>query len=193
MTIQNETLDVIARRSTCRAFADKPVEKKKLEAIALAGAQAPSSNNMQGWRIFVVSDKSYVDYLDELSMAAIKTNNPRMYERIMSRSGKTLYNAPVFIAIATPRSVQYSVDMDSGIVCENMVLAATALGLDTCINRMVTAGIQGPHKQEIFDTLGIPEGFEFSIGILVGYSEHPTTPHAADESKIRFIEDAGSR
>lgn len=188
MTIQNETLDTIAGRYTCRAFTDDPVEPEKLEAIALAGVQAPSSNNMQGWRIIVVSDKAYVNELDRLAVEGIKNTNPQMYERIMSRTGKALYNAPVFIAIAAPQSAQYSVDMDTGIVCQNMTIAATALGLGTCINRVVSAAVFGPEKQNIYKTLGIPEGYDFSIGLLVGYSEYQGAPHDPDTDKITYID-----
>ena len=188
MALQNEILDAIAQRYTCRAFTDQPVEKEKLEAIALAGVQAPSSNNMQGWRIIVVSDKSYVDRLDELTIEGVKAINPQLYERVMSRTGKALYNAPAIIVIATPQTAQYPVEMDSGIACENMVLAATALGLGTCINRVVSAAILGSDKQEIYETLDIPEGYEFSISILVGYSEYQGAPHTADDDKITYIE-----
>lgn len=188
MVVQNETLEVIASRYTCRAFTDQLIEKEKLEAIALAGVQAPSSNNMQGWRIIVVTDKSLIDYLDALTVENVKTTNPQLFDRLMSRTGKALYNAPALIVIATPHSAQYSVDLDCGILCQNLVLAATSLGLGTCINRIISASILGSHKQEIYETLGIPEGFEFSIAILVGYSEYQGAPHIADEDKISFIE-----
>lgn len=190
MTIQNETLEVISNRYSCRSFTDQPVEREILEAIALAGAQAPSSNNLQGWRIIVISDKKYVNYLDELTVGGIKNTNPQLYERIMSRTGKSLYNAPALIIVVTPRSAQYSVDMDSGIVCQNMVLAATALGLGTCLSRVVSAGILGLKKQDIYERLGVPEGFEFSMGLLLGYSEYQGAPHEADDSKIWFVDNA---
>lgn len=187
MTIQNETLDILARRHTCRAFANQEVEQEKLEAIARAGVQSPSSNNLQGWRISVVSDKAFIDKLDEYTLEGIKATNPQMYDRLMSRGGKALYNTPVFVAIAVPKSAQYSVDLDSGIVCQNMAIAATALGLGSCINRVVSAGILGVHKQEVYEALNIPENYEFSIGLLVGYAQEQGTPHMPDEEKITFI------
>lgn len=188
MVMKNEMLEIIANRYTCRAFTDQAVEKEKLEAIALAGVQAPSSNNLQGWHIIVVSDKEYVDKLDELTIKGIKKTNTQLYERIMSRTGKALYNAPALCIIATPQAAQYPVEMDSGIVCENIVLAATALGLGTCINRVVSAAILGSEKKAIYEALGIPEGYEFSIGVLLGYSEYQGAPHDIDEGKITYIE-----
>jgi nitroreductase len=191
MTIENTTLEVIARRYSCKSFNGLPVEKEKLEAIALAGAQAPSSSNMQGWRIIVVSDKNYIDYLDALTMEGIRLTNPIRYERILKRSGgRALFNAPVLVVLAAPSSASYSVDMDCGIVGQNIVLAATALGLASCFLRRVSTAILGLEKQEIYETLGIPEGYEFSIGIILGYPELSRDPHEPDESKISFIEKA---
>lgn len=186
--MQNETLASIANRSTCRVFNDKPVEKEKLEAIALAGVQAPSSNNMQGWRITVISDKEYIEQLDRLTLESVKETNPRFYERLVSRGGKALYNAPVLFVVSVPQQAQYPVDLDSGIVCENMALAAESLGLGSCINRVVSNAFFGPEKESVYKAVGIQEGYEFSIGLLVGYAEKNGTPHEPDLSKVSYLE-----
>ncbi len=188
MSIQNETLEAIASRFTCRAFTDQPVEREKLEAIALAGLQSPTSNNRQGWRFIIVTDKDYIDLLDEGTVRNVKSVSPEMFQQLMSRTGKALYNAPALIVIVIPRNAPYNVEMDSGIACANMVLAATSLGLGTCIHRIISAAILGPEKRQVYEELGIPEGFEFSISILVGYSEYLGAPHAVDTGKVSFIE-----
>lgn len=43
---------------------DTPVEQEKLEAIALAGVQAPGGLNRQPWKIVVIKDKTMLDEKD---------------------------------------------------------------------------------------------------------------------------------
>lgn len=42
----NETLKTIGSRYSCRSYTGQPIEKDKVEAIALAGIQAPSALNL---------------------------------------------------------------------------------------------------------------------------------------------------
>ena len=96
----NETLKTIARRYSCRAYDGKPVEKSKLEAIALAAVQSPSGMNRQPWEIVVVTDKAFIDEMDGDGMKILSEAEDRStYERFMSRGGKLYYNAPCMILI----------------------------------------------------------------------------------------------
>ena len=55
----NETLKTIANRYSCRSYTGEAIEREKVEAIALAGIQAPSAMNLQPWEIVVIQDKSF--------------------------------------------------------------------------------------------------------------------------------------
>ena len=48
--------NIMARRSV-RKYLDKPVEHAKLEAVALAGINAPSAMNRQNWAVRIVEDQ----------------------------------------------------------------------------------------------------------------------------------------
>ena len=50
----NEVLKVIGSRYSCRSYTGEPVEKEKVEAIALAAVQSPSAVNRQAWKIIVI-------------------------------------------------------------------------------------------------------------------------------------------
>ncbi len=50
------TLEAIAARRSIRKFKNTVLEGKKLDAILLAAAQAPSGKNRQPWRFIVVKE-----------------------------------------------------------------------------------------------------------------------------------------
>ncbi len=50
-------LETIRKRYSCRSYADKPIEREKLDQVLEAARLAPSAKNLQDWRFVVVTDK----------------------------------------------------------------------------------------------------------------------------------------
>ncbi|MCL2737045.1 MAG: nitroreductase family protein [Propionibacteriaceae bacterium] len=180
-----ETLDVIARRYACRSFLDTPVPPEQLRLVAEAGVKAPSALNRQPWRLVVVSDRSTLTRIDQVGMARLKDADPEGFARVQSRGGLLLYNAPAVVLIASePLDTPWPVAMDAGIVASHVALAATSLGLDTCVAAMPGLAFEDPELRAQY----MPEGFDFAIAVLMGYAATPgRTPHEPDVTKIRYV------
>ncbi len=181
----NETLRTIANRYACRSYDNRLPEKEKLEAIALAAVQAPSALNRQPWQVVVITDKSFIEEMDAEGMRLLaEAEDQSTYERFMSRGGTLYYNAPcMFLVFKKPGT-----DMDSGIVSANISLAATSLGLGSVICAMAALPFTGSKGDSFKKKIGLPDGWEFGISVLVGYPIGTGTPHEPDTTKIRFIE-----
>lgn len=113
-----ETLN--ARRSV-RSYTNRPVEKEKLDSILEAARIAPTAVNYQAFRIFV------------LPTAGRQEELMRIYPK------DWFVQAPLVIGVCTVkdkcwvrRDGKSYGDVDSAIVMDHMILAATALGLGTC-------------------------------------------------------------
>ena len=92
----NETLKTIQTRYSCRSFNDVPIEKEKVDAIALAGVQSPSGLNLQPWKIIVLQNKKMIDEMDKTLMNKLASlEDTSIYERMMNRGGNVFYNALV--------------------------------------------------------------------------------------------------
>ena len=182
----NETLNTISQRYSCRAYDGKLPEKSKLEAIALAAVQSPSGMNNQPWRIIVVTNKDFIDEMDDEGMKILAgAEDKSTYERFMGRGGKLYYNAPcMFVILKKPGT-----DLDAGIVSENIALAASSLGLGNVICGMAAISFYSKDKGEEFrQKAGFSDGWEFGMAVLAGYAEKPGKPHEPDISKICFVE-----
>jgi len=178
-----ETLDVIAQRFACRKYADRPVDRDTLQTIAEAGLHAPSAVNRQPWRLIVLAGKDLVDEIDAAGLAVLQEVDPAGYDRIQSRGGKLLYDAPAMILVALqPQPGRFTADMDGGIVVGHIVLAARSLGVDSCVVGMARYGFDA---DAALRAKYLPEGFDFGVSILLGYADGaPGTPHAIDPAKI---------
>lgn len=185
----NDTLKTIARRFSCRSFTERVPGDDELMAIARAGIQAPSGMNRQGWQVILVKDKALIDDMDSEGMRFLAgMEDKAMYERIVQRGGKIFYNAPCMIIAAIKESSPKGAELiDCGILAQNLVLAATSLGIDNLHCGFTALVFAGPRGPEFKARLKFPAGYECGIGILLGYAASAAAPHEPDENKITVI------
>jgi len=182
----NETLKTIAQRNSCRDFKDTPLTDEQIAAITDAALAAPSGMNRQPWHVIFIKGKALVDELDAEGMSILAAAEDKAgYERMMSRGGKMLYNAPSLMLILSDGSTYAT--MDCGIMCQNVTLAAQSLGLSTCIVGMAGVPLNGPKGEELKKRLKFPDGYVFAIGVLIGTPNTGKEPHELDKGKITYI------
>jgi nitroreductase len=109
---------------------------------------------------------------------------------MMERGGTLFYDASAIIFVAkAPNDGAFSPDLDCGIVTANLILAARALGVDSVVCGFAGVLFEGAGASELRRQLQFPEGFDFSIAVLLGYnSGEPKAPHTPDLSKIIEID-----
>ena len=186
----NDVLTAIAERFSCRSFTDKMPGEDCLNAITQAALQAPSGMNRQYWHVILVKNKEIMSEMQAEGMEFL-SNMPdkTMYERMMSRGGKLFYNAPcmalVLIKEADPKGAEL---IDCGILCQNMVLAATSLGMASLHCGLAKLAFAGGKGQEFKKRLKFPEGYDLGLAVLLGYAKDITTPHEPNAEKITVVE-----
>ncbi|MCW4040616.1 MAG: nitroreductase family protein [Candidatus Bathyarchaeota archaeon] len=190
----NPVIEVINKRRSIRAYEPKPVPKDIINTIIEAGNQAPSqgrevndSFKFQPWRFVVVEDAVFRQQLVETTMPfwkqmidSMKETHPQLYKNIT-----TLYDAlpepkdlvyhyaPVIIFVIGPPSYAVS----CALACENIMLAATSLGLGTCY---VGFGMMVKSNAEVVQALELTEGERIYGPILLGYPRN--------DPKVRFMD-----
>lgn len=186
----NETLQVIARRYSCRDYKEEMPADELLRAIAEAAIQAPSGMNRQAWRVIVVKDKDLINEMESEGMSYLASlEDKSTYNRIMERGGKLFYGAPCMIVVAIDPTEYAGALIDCGILCQNITLAATSLGIANVICGLTgTAFASGKRAEEFSNRLGFPKGYAFGASILLGYANTTRLPHTPDQDKITFIE-----
>ena len=160
----NPVLSNIMARRSVRKYLDKPVEHAKLETVALAGINAPSAMNRQNWAVRIIEDQQL--------MASVKD---------MCR------NAPNLICVCAPANGRF--DLDAGLMGENMMLAAQALGLGTCIQTGPIRFLTTDEKAKAFrDRLDIPADYKLLYVIAIGYPDEQPDAKPRDASKVKYIQ-----
>lgn len=188
----NETLRTIKTRRSVRAYKAKKVPNDILHAIIEAGNEAPSAMNSQPWRFVVVEDDALHKKMTESAiphaktlMNPLKTSNPERYELIMKRfeelEDPIYYSAPVVVFVIG--SGPYA-DMSCPLACENMMLAAHALGLGSC---WVAFGSFITDNEEIRKDLELKDDETIFGPIIIGYPQGVTEPPEKKKAEVKWI------
>ncbi len=151
--------DLLSKRWSPRAFADRPVSPETLRSLFEAARWAPSSYNEQPWNFLVATRESPEDFSRLLSCLVDGNINWARYAPVLMLSVAKLK----FDHSGKPNRHAFH---DVGLAAENLVIQATALGL--MVHQM--AGI---HVDKSRETYRIPEGYDPVAGFAVGYPGDP--------------------
>ncbi|MDR0849761.1 MAG: nitroreductase [Propionibacteriaceae bacterium] len=184
-------IDAIATRYSCRKYTSEPVSREDLEALGLAGVQAPSSRGNAPWKIVIVSNPDIITDLSDSALRVMVRHEPSAAKWIDSLGTNLFYDAPVVILFAARHTWDYtSEQLDIGLAVENIALAATGLGLGSVICGFVTQAfrdIKSTDGARLYDLVGLPREYEIAVGMAVGHPAEPGTPHTPDLSAVTYL------
>ncbi|XVV08860.1 nitroreductase [Actinoplanes sp. CA-131856] len=66
-----EVYEAVSSRRSVRTFSDRPVPHEALERVLTAAARAPSSGNLQPWRLYVVTGAALADLKRQATARAL--------------------------------------------------------------------------------------------------------------------------
>ncbi len=196
----NETLRTIRDRHSVRTFLKDDVKNDEIEVLLHAANQAPSAHNQQAWRFIVLRGEKKQELAQLVNTKS--ADFPRPAAALLRMGAKSIISAPVVIAVANTGDLikrgteLFKVEKDaaydffrtmeiqsSAAAVENMLLAATSLGLGT-----VWLGVLYLIKDDVLRFLGEPEG-EFMAVIPVGRPARTGTGPQKQpvETKVRTL------
>lgn len=148
-----EALNAIRRRCSIRKYRSRAIPRRLIERVVNAGRLAPTAWGKQPWEFIVVTD-------------------PDMRSKIanMTDYGKFIRKAPACIAVFCEETQFYL--EDGCAATENVLIAATALGLGTCW----VAGDKKSYAETVRETLGVPQSYRLISLIPIGYPEWTPGP-----------------
>ncbi|MBR2831458.1 MAG: nitroreductase family protein [Oscillospiraceae bacterium] len=165
------TLDAIKTRRSTRGFSDKQISDADLEAILFAGGQAAVGGaDFKSLKLYAVQNPELLQAIDAASAKARPGSHP-------------LYGAPTLVVLASKTSILPNIEFtNAGCIIQNMMLAATDLGIDSIYLWMSMFGIN--NDPELISRLGFPEGFTCVGTMALGYAAKDFPKLKAEEQRI---------
>jgi nitroreductase len=161
---------------------------------------APSAINKQPWRFFILTDKETIrNFSTEITVVAAKEFIRKGENNLLKTTGSPLHafhgagllkgadpifhDAPVVIFITAPKIDEWAA-LDIGMCAQNMMLAAKALGLDSC-----PVGLAKVVEQtDAYYKLRVPEGDQVHLAVVLGYGDEIPGVYKRKKDNAFFID-----
>lgn len=154
-----ETINAIARRCSVRAYNGEQLSAEELNTVLRAGCAAPVGLALyDSMMMTVVQDKTLLDIIS------------KGIQQGMNRPGDPVYGAPTLIILSSKAQPAVGIDYaNAGCIMENMMLAATELGLGSVI--IWGAGTVAETVPGLKALLEIPAEYHALAGLALGKTD----------------------
>ena len=162
-----EMLSLIRKRRTIRRFTDERVSEEQVETLLEMAMCAPKRLDKQPWHFVVIRDK-------ELQRKVADTYRVRPY----------VEQASVLIAVGANPAESPTWLMDISAAAENLLLAATAIGLGGAWVGAPDTALWDETESLLRSALSIPPHVRVPTLLAIGYPAKEPPPHGKHD---RFV------
>ena len=170
---------ILARRSV-RRYKARKVDRTTISILLEAAVHAPTAIHQEPWAFVVIQDKVLLRSLSDLAKPLFIAE---AQEKGLEHAGHSfdIFNYPDFnifydattLILICGRTSAPSFSADCWLAAENLMLAACAMGLGSCVVGSALPALNTPETKVL---LSIPENFIAVAPIIVGYPDDEIVP-----------------
>ena len=158
--LMNDVIKNMIERRSCRAYKPEMIKDEELDLILKAGEWAPSGMGKQASVLVAVRDMDTVKKLSDINA------------KIMGTDGDPFYGAPVVVVVLADTNRPTYVE-DGSLILENMMLAATSLGIGSCWIHRAKETFESEEGRALMKKWGVPESYAGVGNVILGYPAEP--------------------
>ena len=170
--------ETVTRQRACRSFSDEAVDDEQIAQLLTAATHAPSAENKQPWEFVIVRDAATRAAIGELTRQAWELHGrafseqrltPEVLAEVDKGATSGIAGAPVHVVVCADidRGLEATVGSSIFPAIQNLLLAATAVGLGSALTTLTTA-----FTAELRELLALPEHVVPVAVVPVGYPAH---------------------
>ena len=168
---------ILARRSV-RQYKARVVDQALLRTLLEAAVRAPTAMHQEPWGFIIVQDKKLLHqlsaiakpiFLEQIKQRSLHTT--QKFEGFNQADFNIFYNANTLVLICGKAAVPF-VEADCWLAAENLMLAACAMGLGTCV---VASALPAFSIAKVRSMFAIPADYTVVAPIIVGYPDDEIT------------------
>jgi nitroreductase len=192
-------LEAIYSRRAVRAYQPRPVPEAEIRELLEAAVHAPTAMHREPWGFVVVQDRALLKKLSDRAKAMMvaaesaslavgwgssgrrrKMAAARHLEMLRDPSFNIFYDAPALVVICRREGGAFA-EADCWLAAENLMLAAKAHGLGSCVIGFAVEVLNSSHGKR---DLGIPEDGAAVAPVILGYPQVKPAPVARREPVV---------
>jgi nitroreductase len=184
------TFEAILARRSVRSYRPGQLDRNTIQTLLEAAVRAPTAMHEEPWAFVVVQDHALLQRLSDqakpIFLEEVRHRNSHgvshSFDHFTRPDFNIFHGADTLIIICAKPSSQF-VTADCWLAAENLMLAASAIGLGTCIIGSAVA-VLNIHKVKA--ELGIPDEYTAIAPVVVGVPSGETQATSRKEPKILF-------
>jgi len=170
-----DVLQAIEIRSSIRSFKQEQISDEELNILIKAADRAPRNGSLH---LTVLQNREIIAKISEDAKQAMLSEGGWVRSRASEKGYQPLYNAPTVFLITDYGINKYSL-LTAGLTAQNIIMAATAIGLGSCFITSVSRAFDGKYCVENKKSINIPSEQEVICAVVVGY------PAEVDEHQFK--------
>lgn len=185
---------ILARRSV-RNYTAQKLDKGTISNLLEAAIRAPTAMHGEPWAFVIIQDTSLLKKLSEQAKPILLTMMHHQHQQAINLFELTgnpnfniFYNAGTLILICSNAKI-HSSEADCWLATENLILAACAMGLGSCI---IGCALPVLNLAEVKTQLHIPPDFTVVAPVIVGYPDDIPASTSRKHPRILASIPAGS-
>lgn len=187
-------MEAIERRRAVRAYTPERIDERTLKTLLHAAVRAPTAIHLEPWAFAIVQDRALLERISRRAEALMLTRAMEQpsgaasahpegghFAHMLANPGFNIFYDAGTLVVICARPLGRFVDADCWLAAENLILAATAMGLGTCV---IGAAIEALNDPETRRELQLPEGVRAVAPIIVGVPAGETPPTARNPPQL---------
>lgn len=167
---------MLARRSV-RRYKARKVDRTSINILLEAAVRAPTATHQEPWAFVIIQDKQLLQNLSDQAKPSFlsevgQNSAAHIGQAYDAENFHIFYNAGTLILICGKTTAPLYA-ADCWLAAENLMLAACAMGLGTCVIGSALSTLNTPETKVL---LNIPERFCVVAPIVVGYPDDAIAP-----------------
>ena len=182
MTLKN----AIDGRCSVRSYTPERLDQKTLMELLACAVRAPTAMHGEPWKFVVVQDLQRLKRLSDLAKSALLSESRRLHpdhknpDFLSHPDFNIFYDASTLLLVCAASDARFG-QADCWLAAQNLMLAAYAMGLGTCVIGSALAMLNLP---DIKAELGIPLDATAYVPLIVGRPRGATEPSARQAPHI---------
>lgn len=178
---------ILARRSV-RNFTAQDVDRTTVRILLEAAVRAPTAMHEEPWAFVVIQDRQLLRHLSdrarpiftqEMRRSGVRPDGHAL--KACSDPDSNIFHDAGTLIVIGARPAGPFVAADCWLAAENLMLAACAMRLGTCV---IGAALPALNVAEVKAELGIPGEFSAIVPIIVGHPCGETAPNPRKEPLV---------
>ncbi len=154
-------------RHSVRAYAKEIPDRDTIQTLLEAAVHAPTAMHEEPWAFVVMQDEALLRQVSDIAKPLFIARLHRIHRsssHVLDDNFNIFHDAGTLIVICAKPSGIY-VEADCWLAAENLMLAACALGLGTCV---IGSAVDALNRADMKELIGIPAEYNAIAPIIVG-------------------------